>query len=261
MAPFALEVPASGAVDEDAAASEKEKQSAADTAADRETALKDTKAARDCCQVLEGELQSLRAKHAEEVCGHLAKEEEVKAREDAVKNLDAELAEPSPPKFRIQTTPNPSSKLLPAAGHVCLRAGCVLRRAQRITARHLSRAPPRALPPPPARSARGGPSRPIRPRRCPLGLPLARASERRRRSPRAAASSADRASLRGASSPDQRRPSPPPPDPASPRLPVFAGAPPELAGVPLRSIPEKMDEIHPSPIQTPAPPSQIPPSH
>ena len=39
-----------------AAASEKEKQSAANAAADRETTLKDAKAARDRCQVLEDEL-------------------------------------------------------------------------------------------------------------------------------------------------------------------------------------------------------------
>ena len=38
------------------AASEKEKQGAANASADREAALKDTKAARDHCQVLEGEL-------------------------------------------------------------------------------------------------------------------------------------------------------------------------------------------------------------
>ena len=47
-----------------AAASEKEKQSAANAAADREMALKDAKAARDRCQVLGEELQSLRDKHA-----------------------------------------------------------------------------------------------------------------------------------------------------------------------------------------------------
>ena len=40
--------------------SEKEKQSAANAAADREAALKDTKGARDRCQELEDELKSLR---------------------------------------------------------------------------------------------------------------------------------------------------------------------------------------------------------
>ena len=55
--------------------------------------LKDAKAARDHCQVPEGELQSLRDKHAEEVCCRQAKEEEMKAQEEAVKNRDAEVAE------------------------------------------------------------------------------------------------------------------------------------------------------------------------
>ena len=59
-----------------AAASEKEKQSAANAAADREAALKDAKAARDRCRVLEDELQSLHDKHAEEARCHQAKEAE-----------------------------------------------------------------------------------------------------------------------------------------------------------------------------------------
>ena len=53
------------------AASEREKQGAAGAAADREAALKDATAACDRCQVLEGELQSLRDKHAEEARGRL----------------------------------------------------------------------------------------------------------------------------------------------------------------------------------------------
>nr|XP_020156655.1 translation initiation factor IF-2-like [Aegilops tauschii subsp. strangulata] len=76
-----------------AAASEKEKQSAANAAADHETALKDAKAASDHYRALEDELQSLRDQHTEEARCRQAKEEEVKAREDAVKNRDAELAE------------------------------------------------------------------------------------------------------------------------------------------------------------------------
>ena len=71
----------------------KEKRSAADAVADHEAALKDSKAAHDRCQALEDELQGLRDKHAEEARCREAKEEEVKAREDAVKNHDAELAE------------------------------------------------------------------------------------------------------------------------------------------------------------------------
>ena len=76
-----------------AASSEKEKQSAANAVADREATLKDAKAARDRCRELEDELKSLRDKHAEEARGRQVKEEEMKAREDAVKNRDAELAE------------------------------------------------------------------------------------------------------------------------------------------------------------------------
>ena len=72
---------------------EEEKQGAASAATDREAALKDTKDSRDHCQVLEGELQSLHDKHAEEVRCRQAKEVEMKAREEAVKNHDAELAE------------------------------------------------------------------------------------------------------------------------------------------------------------------------
>ena len=58
-----------------AAASEKEKQSAANIAADREMALKDAKAARDRYQMLEDELQGLRTKHAEEARCHQVREE------------------------------------------------------------------------------------------------------------------------------------------------------------------------------------------
>ena len=58
-----------------AAASEKEKQSAANAAADCEMALKDARAACDRCRVLEDELQSLRDKHAEEPRCHQAKED------------------------------------------------------------------------------------------------------------------------------------------------------------------------------------------
>ena len=81
------------ALEQAVAASEREKQGAAGAAADRDVALKDAKAARDRCQVLEGELQSLCDKHAEEVRHDQAKEKEKKAREEAVKNYDAELAE------------------------------------------------------------------------------------------------------------------------------------------------------------------------
>ena len=55
--------------------------------------LKGAQAARDHYQELERELQSLHDKHAEEVRCRQAKEVEMKAREEAVKNRDAELAE------------------------------------------------------------------------------------------------------------------------------------------------------------------------
>ena len=59
----------------------------------REAALKDAKAARDRCRVLEDELKSLRDQYAEETRGRQAKEEEMRAREDAVRDRDAELGE------------------------------------------------------------------------------------------------------------------------------------------------------------------------
>ena len=55
--------------------------------------MRDAKAARDRCQVLEGELKIMRDKHAEEAHRCLSEEKEMKAREEAVKNHDAELAE------------------------------------------------------------------------------------------------------------------------------------------------------------------------
>nr|XP_020151005.1 uncharacterized protein LOC109736203 [Aegilops tauschii subsp. strangulata] len=76
-----------------ATTSEKEKGAAAQAAADREAALKDAEAARDHCRVLEDELKSLRDEHAEEARGRQAKEEEMRAREDAIKNRNAELGE------------------------------------------------------------------------------------------------------------------------------------------------------------------------
>ena len=75
------------------AASEREKQGVVGAATDCEVALKDAQAARDRCHVLEGELQSLRDKDAGVVRCRQAKEEGMKAREEAVKNHDAELAE------------------------------------------------------------------------------------------------------------------------------------------------------------------------
>nr|XP_020191660.1 MAP7 domain-containing protein 1-like [Aegilops tauschii subsp. strangulata] len=76
-----------------ATASEKEMRAAAQAAADREAALKDAKAAHDRCRALEKELKGLRDEHAEEAHGRRAKEEEMRDREDAIKNRDAELGE------------------------------------------------------------------------------------------------------------------------------------------------------------------------
>nr|XP_020171538.1 MAP7 domain-containing protein 1-like [Aegilops tauschii subsp. strangulata] len=76
-----------------AAASEKEKQAAAKAAADREAALNDAEAARDRCRELEDELKRLRDQCAEEARGRQAKEEDMRAREDAIKGCDAELEE------------------------------------------------------------------------------------------------------------------------------------------------------------------------
>lgn len=87
------DLPVRATLSQAAVSSEKEKQSAANAAADRETALEDAKAARDRCRELEDELKSLLDKHAEEARGRQAKEEEMRAREDTVKNRDAELEE------------------------------------------------------------------------------------------------------------------------------------------------------------------------
>nr|XP_045090177.1 transcription activator BRG1-like [Aegilops tauschii subsp. strangulata] len=76
-----------------ATASEKEKRAAAQAAADREAALKDAKAAHDRCRALEKELKGMRDEHTEEARGRRVKEEEMRAREDAIKNHDAELGE------------------------------------------------------------------------------------------------------------------------------------------------------------------------
>nr|XP_040258425.1 uncharacterized protein LOC109766257 [Aegilops tauschii subsp. strangulata] len=76
-----------------AAASEKVKQAATKATADREAALKHADAARDRCRELEDELKSLHDQRAEEARGRQAKEEEMRAREDAIKGRDTELGE------------------------------------------------------------------------------------------------------------------------------------------------------------------------
>ena len=73
--------------------SDKEKRAVAQAAADREAALKDDEATHDRCWALEDELKSLRDERAKEARGCQAKEEEMKAREDAINDHDAELGE------------------------------------------------------------------------------------------------------------------------------------------------------------------------
>ena len=55
--------------------------------------MKDTEAARGRRRELEDERKGMRDQHAEEARGCQAKEEEMKAREDAIKGRDAELGE------------------------------------------------------------------------------------------------------------------------------------------------------------------------
>nr|XP_020200821.1 uncharacterized protein KIAA1522-like [Aegilops tauschii subsp. strangulata] len=78
-----------------AAISEKERQAAAQAAVAREVALKDAETAQDHCRALEAELKNLRDLRAEEARGGQAEEEKMKAREDAIKDHDAELGEKS----------------------------------------------------------------------------------------------------------------------------------------------------------------------
>ena len=47
--------------------------------------------AQDRCKVLEAELQGLHDEHAKEACDGQVNEEKMKAREDAVRDRDAEL--------------------------------------------------------------------------------------------------------------------------------------------------------------------------
>ena len=54
--------------------------------------MKDASTVKGHCKTLEGELQGLRDELAKEVRNHQAREEEMKAREAAVKDRDAELS-------------------------------------------------------------------------------------------------------------------------------------------------------------------------
>nr|XP_020192089.2 MAP7 domain-containing protein 1-like [Aegilops tauschii subsp. strangulata] len=75
------------------ATSEKERQVAAQAAAAREAALKDAETAQDRCRALEAELKNLRDLHAEETRGRQAEEEKMRARDEAIKDRNAELGE------------------------------------------------------------------------------------------------------------------------------------------------------------------------
>nr|XP_020188268.1 MAP7 domain-containing protein 1-like [Aegilops tauschii subsp. strangulata] len=85
------DVSVQAALSQSTTTSEREKQAAVQAAAAREAALKDVEAAQDRCRVLEAELKTLRNEHAEEARSRKAEEEEMKAREDAIKGRDAEL--------------------------------------------------------------------------------------------------------------------------------------------------------------------------
>ena len=76
-----------------ATASEEDKRATTQAAADREAALKDAEAAHDRCRELEDKPKNLCDQHAEEGRGCQAREEEMRAREDAIKDRDAELGE------------------------------------------------------------------------------------------------------------------------------------------------------------------------
>lgn len=74
-----------------ATTSEEEKQAATQAAAARDAALKDSTVTQDRCKALEAKLQGLRNELAKEACDRQAKVEEMKAREDAIGDHDAEL--------------------------------------------------------------------------------------------------------------------------------------------------------------------------
>nr|XP_020165987.1 uncharacterized protein LOC109751511 [Aegilops tauschii subsp. strangulata] len=76
-----------------AATSEKERQAAAQAVAAHKAALKDAETAQDRCRALEAELKNLCNLRAEEARGRQMEEEKMKAREDAIKDHDAELGE------------------------------------------------------------------------------------------------------------------------------------------------------------------------
>ena len=73
-------------------ASEEEKQVTSQAIAARDAALKDASTIKGHCKALEDEMQGLRDELAKEVSDRQAKEEEMKAREAAVRDRDIELS-------------------------------------------------------------------------------------------------------------------------------------------------------------------------
>nr|XP_020190664.1 atherin-like [Aegilops tauschii subsp. strangulata] len=71
--------------------SEKDNEAVTQAVAAREVALKDVEAAKDRCRLLEAKLENARRERAKEARGRKAEEEKMKAREDAVRDHDAEL--------------------------------------------------------------------------------------------------------------------------------------------------------------------------
>ena len=71
---------------------DEEKQAILEAKAARDTALGEVVDVRGRCKALEDELQGLRDELSEEVRGHQEKEEEMTAREAAVRDRDAELS-------------------------------------------------------------------------------------------------------------------------------------------------------------------------
>nr|XP_020179478.1 uncharacterized abhydrolase domain-containing protein DDB_G0269086-like [Aegilops tauschii subsp. strangulata] len=73
------------------AAFEEDKRAVDRVAVAREVALKDAEAAKECCRLVEAELEIMRNEHAVEAHGRKAEQEKMKAQEDAVNGRDAEL--------------------------------------------------------------------------------------------------------------------------------------------------------------------------
>nr|XP_020177113.1 paramyosin-like [Aegilops tauschii subsp. strangulata] len=85
-----------------AVTSEKERQAGAQAAAAREVAPKDAETAQDRCRALEAEMKNLRDLRAEEARGRQAEEEKMNAREDAIKDRNAEQKAQAAERSRLE---------------------------------------------------------------------------------------------------------------------------------------------------------------